>query len=79
MLARLSSPGGVCLPVLPQVGKQCAAVDDGRNVTLGGVVDFACEADYQIYAKHAAHVAVIKKHVLPHLSPGGRTALQMAL
>ena len=60
----------------PQVGRQCAAIDDGRNVTLGGVVDFSCELDYQIYAKHAAHIAVIKEHILPHLAPGGRTAFQ---
>ena len=37
------------------VGQQIAAVDDGRNATLGLVATFASESDYQIYAGHPDH------------------------
>lgn len=58
------------------VGQQIAAVDDGRNMTLGLVATFASEADYQIYAGHPDHKAVIVDKIVPCLAPGGRVALQ---
>mmetsp|Transcript_6762 Transcript_6762/g.19954 ORF Transcript_6762/g.19954 Transcript_6762/m.19954 type:complete len:142 (+) Transcript_6762:120-545(+) len=62
-----------------EVGRQLASVDDGRNVSLGGIVDFASEDDYKAYAKDPVHLGVLKEFVIPHLAPGGRTALQTAL
>ena len=59
-----------------EIGRQHAAVDDGRNVALGGVVEFADDADYEAYAKDDAHLAVIKELILPYIAEGGRTALQ---
>lgn len=59
-----------------EIGRQHAAVDDGRNVALGGVVEFAADADYEAYAKDDAHLAVIKELILPYIAEGGRTALQ---
>ena len=61
-----------------EIGRQRAAVDDGRNVTLGGVVEFATDADYVAYAKDEAHLGVIREYILPHIAAGGRTALQYA-
>ena len=55
-----------------------AAADDGRNASIGGLVEFASEADYRAYAKDPAHVAVIKDYILPHMAEGGRAALQTA-
>ena len=31
-----------------EIGRQVAVVDDGRNASIGGIVEFACEADYVI-------------------------------
>jgi elongation of very long chain fatty acids protein 6 len=59
-----------------KVGEQIAAIDDGRNTTLGVVADFANEADYKVYAAHPAHQAVIAGAIKPALAPGGRSALQ---
>ena len=58
------------------VGAQLAAVDDGRNATLGLVATFASEADYQVYAGHPEHKAVIVEKIVPCIAPGGRAALQ---
>eukprot|EP01047_Picozoa_sp_COSAG01_P029467 COSAG01_NODE_2023_length_8616_cov_89.751673_4_plen_78_part_00 len=38
---------------------------------------FGSEEDYEVYAKHAEHVAVIQGLILPLIAPGGRTALQV--
>ena len=59
------------------VGTQAAEVDDGRNVTLGLVSTFKSESDYQTYASHPEHIAVIKGLILPVIAPGGRAAMQM--
>jgi hypothetical protein len=59
------------------VGEQLGEVDDGRNATIGLVATFGSEGDYEVYAKHAEHVAVIKGLILPVIAPGGRTALQV--
>ena len=60
-----------------EIGRQNSAVDDGRNATLGGIVEFASEADYMAYAKDPAHLRVITEHIKPHIAPNGRTALQV--
>eukprot|EP00747_Dinoflagellata_sp_TGD_P169882 gnl/TRDRNA2_/TRDRNA2_200007_c0_seq1.p1 gnl/TRDRNA2_/TRDRNA2_200007_c0~~gnl/TRDRNA2_/TRDRNA2_200007_c0_seq1.p1 ORF type:complete len:235 (-),score=48.04 gnl/TRDRNA2_/TRDRNA2_200007_c0_seq1:293-997(-) len=58
------------------VGQQIDAIDDGRNATVGIIATFASAADYQTYAAHAEHIAVIKGAILPVLAEGGRAALQ---
>ena len=60
-----------------EIGRQNSAVDDGRNATLGGIVEFASEADYMAYAKDPAHLRVTTEHIKPHIAPNGRTALQV--
>ena len=40
------------------------------------VATFASDADYEIYAKHPKHKAVIVEKILPCIAPGGRAALQ---
>ena len=62
-----------------EVGRQVASLDDGRNASIGGLVEFASEGDYKAYAKHEAHIAVIKDHILPHMVAGGRAALQTSV
>ncbi len=62
-----------------EVGRQVASLDDGRNASIGGLVEFASEDDYRAYAKDPAHVAVIKDHILPHMVDGGRAALQTSV
>lgn len=62
-----------------EVGRQLASLDDGRNASIGGLVEFASESDYAAYATHAAHVAAIKDFILPHMVDGGRAAMQIAL
>jgi hypothetical protein len=62
-----------------EIGRQIAAVDDGRNASIGGVVEFADEASYKAYAKDPHHVAVLTEFVKPHLAAGGRAALQIAV
>ena len=62
-----------------EVGRQVASLDDGRNASIGGLVEFASEGDYRAYAKHEAHVAVIRDYILPHMVDGGRTALQTSV
>ena len=62
-----------------EVGHQLASIDDGRNASIGGLVEFASEGDYRAYAKHEAHIAVIKDYILPHMVEGGRAALQTSV
>ena len=62
-----------------EVGRQLARLDDGRNASIGGLVEFASEDDYKAYAKHEAHMAVIKDYILPHMAEGGRAALQTSV
>ena len=62
-----------------EVGRQVASLDDGRNASIGGLVEFASEGDYRAYAKHEAHIAVIKDYILPHMVAGGRAALQTSV
>ena len=62
-----------------EVGRQVASLDDGRNASIGGLVEFASEDDYRAYAKHEAHIAVIKDYILPHMVEGGRAALQTSV
>ena len=62
-----------------EVGRQLSSLDDGRNASIGGLVEFASESEYAAYATHAAHVAAIKDFILPHMVDGGRTAMQIAL
>ena len=62
-----------------EVGRQVASLDDGRNASIGGLVEFASEDDYKAYAKHEAHMAVIKDYILPHMAEGGRAALQTSV
>ena len=62
-----------------EVGRQVASIDDGRNASIGGLVEFASEDDYRAYAKDPAHVAVIKDYILPHMVEGGRAALQTSV
>ena len=62
-----------------EVGRQVASLDDGRNASIGGLVEFASEDDYKAYAKDPAHVAVIKDYILPHMAEGGRAALQTSV
>ena len=62
-----------------EVGRQLASIDDGRNASIGGLVEFASEDDYRAYAKHEAHIAVIKDYILPHMAEGGRAALQTSV
>ena len=57
-----------------EVGRQVASLDDGRNASIGGLVEFASEDDYRAYAKDPAHIAVIKDYILPHMAEGGRAA-----
>ena len=59
-----------------KVGEQINAVDDGRNMTLGVVAEFASEADYKIYASHPEHIAVITNTIKPVLATAGRNAIQ---
>ena len=60
-------------------GVQVEEADDGRNATVSAVVDFPNEAAYQVYAKHEEHVRVITELILPHLSAGGRSAIQFEM
>ena len=62
-----------------EVGRQLASLDDGRNASIGGLVEFASEDDYRAYAKDPAHIAVIKDYILPHMAEGGRAALQTSV
>ena len=62
-----------------EVGRQVASLDDGRNASIGGLVEFASEGDYRAYAKDPAHIAVIKDYILPHMAAGGRAALQTSV
>ena len=62
-----------------EVGRQVASLDDGRNASIGGLVEFASEGDYRAYAKDPAHIAVIKDYILPHMVAGGRAALQTSV
>ena len=62
-----------------EVGRQLASLDDGRNASIGGLVEFASEGDYRAYAKDPAHIAVIKDYILPHMAAGGRAALQTSV
>ena len=62
-----------------EVGRQVASLDDGRNASIGGLVEFASEDDYRAYAKDPAHVAVIKDYILPHMAEGGRARCRLPL
>ena len=68
---------------IPQIiDYQCdldLGLDPSRNHDLAITADFACSADYDTYAKHEAHVAVITKHIKPILAPGGRAASQFSI
>ena len=49
------------------------------NHGFAATVDFRTADDYQVYAKHPAHVAVITNYIKPILEPGTRTAVQFRL
>lgn len=64
---------------LAEFGRQDQAIDDARSSTVGGIVEFANTSDYEAYAKHPDHLALIKKEILPRLEVNGRAALQIHL
>jgi hypothetical protein len=53
-----------------------AGLDPARNHDYAIVGDFATEADYNVYASHPLHVAVITTSIKPVLAAGGRVAVQ---
>mmetsp|Transcript_89859 Transcript_89859/g.232048 ORF Transcript_89859/g.232048 Transcript_89859/m.232048 type:complete len:456 (+) Transcript_89859:46-1413(+) len=65
---------------IPEIAGYKVGVDAGvtpeGNHDFSIVGDFASEQDYQVYAKHPAHQAVIVNLVKPILAPGGRAAVQ---
>lgn len=80
MLAALNAmPARIPSILRIEVGRQISAVDDGRNASIGGIVEFADEAAYRAYASDPHHVAVLTEYVKPHMIPGGRAALQIAV
>mmetsp|Transcript_37464 Transcript_37464/g.87603 ORF Transcript_37464/g.87603 Transcript_37464/m.87603 type:complete len:108 (-) Transcript_37464:344-667(-) len=41
--------------------------------------DFADSEAYKAYATHVEHVAVVTNVIKPHIAPGGRVAVQLAI
>jgi hypothetical protein len=67
---------------IPQICSLVVGLDAGLvpgNHGFAANVDFASAEDYQIYATHPEHVAVITNFIKPILKPGSRTAVQFAL
>merc|ERR1719373_350604 len=48
----------------------------GPNAAVAAMVDFASQADYEAYAGHPAHQAVIANFIKPIMAPGSRNAIQ---
>ena len=57
-------------------GLQDTEITDSRSSTVGGILDFASAADYQVYAQHPKHLALIQNLIVPFIADGGRAALQ---
>ena len=67
---------------IPQICKISAGLDESLadgNYGFAAAVDFKSAADYLIYAKHPAHLAVISNNIKPILQQGTRTAVQFKL
>ena len=67
---------------IPQICSLVVGLDAGLapgNHGFAANVEFASAEDYQIYATHPEHVAVITNSIKPILKPGSRTAVQFAL
>ena len=67
---------------IPQICSLSVGLDAGLapgNHGFAATVDFASAEDYQIYATHPEHVAVITNSIKPILKPGSRTAVQFVL
>ena len=62
-----------------EFGLQDNEITDSRSSTVGGIVDFASVADYQVYAQHPKHLELIQNLVLPFIADGGRCGLQTRL
>lgn len=54
-------------------------LDPERNHDFCLCAEFDSEADYEVYAKHPDHIAVIVADIKPVLAPGGRIAAQFAI
>lgn len=66
--------------LIPAIASYRAGVDLGLadgNASIAVVGDFETEADYNTYATHPDHVAMIAEHIRPFAA--GRTAVQFEL
>ena len=52
------------------------SLDPGRNHDVAITADFRSNNDYEIYAKHPIHLAVINNTIKPLIAVGGRSACQ---
>ena len=67
---------------IPEIASLVCGLDAGLSPGNHGfavTVDFDGVEAYQVYATHAAHVAVITGFIKPILKPGSRTAVQFPL